>query len=253
MPLPDALFNDVWTTVTTTETMTTEPTGIAFDRNNNPIGGIPRSLLDANDELPAGILLRRRHTTRCSFRRPPASQPPEPVFQFENGCVLYVVTEVCVRRTDVFFVHGVTEYLCGWSEGLASETAMAVRVCPDRFDVMGVLADMSPPTPKPPPLGAWGDDYVWIPPQTLPIGTDHAHFEPGPASGVHDGRLWNDEYLWHIVPPTRRVRCKIIARYRAAYIRRWVKPDGTLAGPPETFLIEPANFIEVIEDIPGCR
>ena len=253
MPLPDALFDDVQTNVTTEETMTTAPTGIAFDPNGNPIGGIPLGLLDSESRLPAGILVRLRHSLVCAFRKPAANEQPVPVFEFENGCLLYVLTRVCYRMTESFFVHGTTEYFFGSSKVLAGETAMAVRVCPDRFDVMGTFDDVVSTAAKPPPLGTKPDDYVWLPPTTLPIGVDHAHFIPGPPNGVENGRLWNDEYIWHIVPPTRRRRCRILFRYRMARIRRWVNPDGTLAGPPVTTLLEPPHAFESAKDIPGCR
>jgi hypothetical protein len=253
MPLPEALFAGVQTDAGTDETLTTEPTPVPFDMNGDPLGGVPPNMLDANGALPAGILIRRRHTVRCAFRRPAANEPPEPVYEFENGCKLYRVKRVCHRTTQVFFVFGIAEYGIGVAHALESETDMAVRVCPDRFDVMGTYGDVAGDPATPPPLGGRGDDYVWVPATTLPLGVGSAHFTPGPAAGAEGGRLWNDEYLWRIVPPTRRERCRIVARYRLVRVRRWVRPDGTLAGPPETLWLDPPQWHHAIEDIPGCR
>jgi hypothetical protein len=254
MPLPEGLFTGVQTDAGTDETLTTERTFVPFGPNGEPLGGVPPNMLDADGALPPGILIRRRHTIRCALQRPPASEAPVAVFEFENGCLLYVVKRVCFRTTHVFFVFGLTEYGIGTTHVRESETDMAVRVCPDRFDVMGPLADVAgDPARPPPPLGDKGDDYVWIPPRTGPVGVQHAHFKPGPPAGTEGGRLWNDEYVWHMVPPARRRRCRIVTRYRMARVRRWVKPDGTLDGPPETLLLEPPVTFDFEKDIPGCR
>ena len=253
MPLPEALFAGVQTDAGTDETVTTEPTPVPSDMNGDPLGGVPPNMLDANGALPAGILIRRRHTTRCAFRRPAANEPPEPVYEFENGCKLYMLKRVCFRTTQVFFVFGIADYGIGVAHALESETDMAVRVCPDRFDVMGAYGDVAGDPARPPPLGGRGDDYVWVPATTLPLGVGSAHFTPGPAAGAEGGRLWNDEYLWRIVPPTRRERCKIVARYRLVRVRRWVRPDGSLAGPPETLWLDPPQWHHATQDIPGCR
>ena len=253
MPLPDALFTGVQTDTGTDETLTTEPTPVPFDANGDPLGGVPANMLDANGALPAGILIRRRTIRRCAFQRPAASEQPEPVFEFENGCKLYMLKRVCQRTTQIFFVFGATEYGIGVMHDSLGGSYMAVRVCPDRFDVMGHFSDVVGDPATPPPLGDRGDDYVWIPARTLPLGVDHAHFEPGPAGGAADGVVWNDEYLWHIVPPTRRERCRIVARYRLVRVRRRVRPDGTLAGARQTLFLDPPQWHHEITEIPGCR
>lgn len=254
MPLPDALFAGVQTDAGTDETMTTEKTFVPFGPDGEPLGGVPADMLDDVGALPPGILIRRRHIVRCALRRPVASEEPVPVFEFENGCKLYVLKRVCFRTTHLFFVFGHVEYAIGTEHVRESETDMAVRVCPDRFDTMGTLAEVAGDPAKPSPLGDRGDDYVWLPPRTLPLGAAGAHFEPGPATGATGGRLWNDEYLWRLVPPVRRERCRIVARYRLVRVRRWVEPvGGALAGAPATLFLEPAQWHDEIHDIPGCR
>lgn len=253
MPLPDALFAGVQTDAGTDETLTTDRTFVPFGPDGEPLGGVPPNMLDGDGALPAGILIRRRHTIRCALQRPPASEEPVPVFEFENGCKLYVVKRVCYRTTQIFFVFGLVEYGIGVVHALESETDMAVRVCPGRFDVMGPFDEVAGDPAKPPPLGGKGDDYVWVPAKTLPLGASGAHFNPGPGAGTAGGLLWNDEYLWHIVPPTRRERCRIFTRYRMVRVRRWARHDGTLAGPPETLFLDPPQWHDEIKDIPGCR
>ena len=253
MPLPEGLFAGVQTDAGTDETLTTERTFVPFGPDGEPLGGVPPNMLDADGALPPGILVRRRHIVRCALQRPPASEAPEPAFAFENGCKLYVLKRVCFRTTHIFFVFGTVEYGIGSTHVRESETDMAVRVCPDRFDVMGPLAAVAGDPAKPPPLGERGDDYVWIPAGTLPLGAAGAHFNPGPGAGTAGGRLWNDEYVWRLVPPARRERCRIVARYRLVRVRRWVRSDGTLAGPPETLFLDPPQWHHEIRDIPGCR
>lgn len=253
MPLPEGLFTGVQTDAGTDETLTTDRTFVPFGPDGEPLGGVPPNMLDADGALPPGILIRRRHIVRCALQRPPASEEPVPDFEFENGCKLYVLKRVCFRTTHIFFVFGTVEYGIGSTHVRESVTDMAVRVCPDRFDVMGPLAEVAGDPAKPPPLGGKGDDYVWIPAGTLPLGAAGAHFNPGPGAGTAGGRLWNDEYVWRLVPPARRERCRIIARYRLVRVRRWVRPDGTLAGPPETLFLDPPQWHHEIRDIPGCR
>jgi hypothetical protein len=250
---PEALFNVEQTSVATDETLTTEPTWVPVGPAGEPIGGIPPSLLDSEGRLPAGILKRERHTVICAFRKPTANEEPIAIFEFENGCLLYVLTRVCYRTTQYFFVHGTVEYRIGSSMALVGETQMAVRICPDRFDVMGEYPGLVGDPTRPTPLGSTPDDYVWIPPNTFPPRVDHAHFVPGPATGVDGIHIWHDVYLWHIAPPTQRRRCKIFTRYRLARIRRVYTRDGTPVGRPATIFLEPPIYFDLIHDIPGCR
>jgi hypothetical protein len=251
---PDELFTATPPVVTVEETLTTEPTWPSFDRHGKPVG-VPPELLNKDQQIPSGTLRRTVHTDSCVIVRPVPipSLEPEPVFEFENGCKAFEFKRVCWRETAYFFVHGTLEYKYGRQTILLGETTLVVKICGDQFKFLGDRASVVGDPAQPTPLGGNPDDYVWIPPQTLPPEVHGATFAPGPVTGVDGIRIWHDIYLWDLVPPTQRQRCRIVARYRMARIRRTFSRDGEPVGDPVTIYMEPPLYHDVVWEIPGCR